>query len=64
MTTTTATSLNYSLQALLLPSPDPIFAEIFPLRDRNNSAVTQPQLPLETEARIIPIRPKLDIVPK
>ena len=64
MTTTTATSLIYSVQALLLPSPDPIFAEIFPLRDRNNSAVTQPQLPLETEARIIPIRPKLAIAPK
>ena len=64
MTTTTATSLNSSLQALLLPSPDPIFAEIFPLRDRNNSVITQPQLPLETEARIIPIRPKLAIAPK
>ena len=64
MTTTTETSLNYSLQALLLPSPDPIFAEIFPLRDRNNSAVTQPQLPLETGARIIPIRPKLAIALK
>ena len=58
VTNTNSPSLKCSLQAILLPSPDPEFAEIFPLKDRQNSIATQPQLPLETEARIIPIRPK------
>ena len=63
MTTTTANPLNYSPQALLLSSPDPIFAQIFPLRDRHPSVAAQPQLPLEADARIIPIRPKLATAP-
>jgi hypothetical protein len=46
-----------SLHVIVPPSPDPKFAEIFPL-DRPTSSASQPQLPLDTEARIIPIRPR------
>lgn len=58
VTTTHSPSLKHQLQVVVLPSPDPQFAEIFPLGNPENSFPTQPQLPLETGARIIPIRPK------
>jgi hypothetical protein len=48
----------HSFQVMAPPSPDPKFAEIFPLVDRQPSYTGQPQLPLETEARIIPIHSK------
>jgi hypothetical protein len=58
VTTTNSTSIKRSLYVISPPSPDPKFAEIFPLIDRYASNANQPQLPLDTEARIIPIRSK------
>lgn len=49
---------------IALPGPDPQFAEIFPLINRQTSSTIQPQLPLDTGARIIPIRPRPEVLSK
>jgi hypothetical protein len=56
VTTTNSSPVTRSLQVIAPPSPDPKFAEIFPLR--HATYVNQPQLPLDTQARIIPLHPR------
>lgn len=63
VTPTNSPSIIQPLQAIALPGPDPQFAEIFPLVDRPNPTALQPQLPLDTGARIIPIRSKPETPP-
>lgn len=60
VTLTNSPSANRSLQVVSLSSPEPHFTELFPLVNRQSFAPIQPQLPLDTQAKIIPIRPKLE----
>ncbi|HUW78031.1 MAG TPA: Rv3235 family protein [Candidatus Nanopelagicaceae bacterium] len=64
MTTTNSLSITKSTRVALSPSPDPTFIGIFPNFDRPETGGGQQQLPLESEARIIPIRraPSVPIV--
>ncbi len=63
MTSTNSPSIRRPTPVIALSGPDPKFVEIFPLIDRQGLTPIQPQLPLDTEARIIPIRPKPDVPP-
>lgn len=58
VTATNSPSVSRAVQVIALAGPDPQFVEIFPLKTQEAPSVVQPQLPLETGARIIPIRPR------
>lgn len=60
MTLTDSSSAKRPIQAILLSGPDPEFTELFPLKNRSASVPAQPQLPLDVQAKIIPIRSKLE----
>lgn len=63
VTITDSVSSSRSSRVISLPGPDPKFVEIFPLVDRPGQTAMQPQLPLDTQARIIPIRPRVPAPP-